>query len=141
MRLRIVGPAFVAAGLGWLSCANALTDLPRSSGAPVASTDAFVMPASGFTSTDIANFQADLMSPPPRDQGAQRIHLATAAPIVTERTATSQAQAALAAAAFASSTTDRPPSAWLMIGVTLLLIGYQLRRKHRLLRPHRFHRI
>lgn len=34
-----------------------------------------------------------------------------------------------------------PPRAWLMSIVVLLLIGYQLRRKHRLLRPHRFHQI
>lgn len=141
MRLRIVGPAIVAAGLGWLSCAHALTDLPRAAGAPVASTDAFVSPGSGFTGTDIANFQADLMSPLPRDAGAQRIHLATVAPIVTERTSAGQAQAAVAAASFAASPEDRPPSTWLMIGVAVLLIGYQLRRKHRLLRPHRFHRI
>lgn len=30
------------------------------------------------------------------------------------------------------------PSGWLMTLVALGLVGYQLRRKHRLLRPHRF---
>lgn len=30
------------------------------------------------------------------------------------------------------------PSGWLMALVTIGLVGYQLRRKHRLLRPHRF---
>jgi hypothetical protein len=30
------------------------------------------------------------------------------------------------------------PSGWLMALVTVLLIGHQLRRKHRFLRPHRF---
>jgi len=35
---------------------------------------------------------------------------------------------------------ERGPNAWLMTMVILLLVGYQLRRKHRLLRPHRFHR-
>lgn len=42
----------------------------------------------------------------------------------------------------ASSTTggmnDSMPSGWLMALVTVLLIGHQLRRKHRFLRPQRF---
>jgi hypothetical protein len=33
---------------------------------------------------------------------------------------------------------DSVPSGWLMALVTVLLIGHQLRRKHRFLRPHRF---
>jgi hypothetical protein len=40
-----------------------------------------------------------------------------------------------------SSTTgmnDSVPSGWLMALVTVLLIGHQLRRKHRFLRPQRF---
>ena len=37
--------------------------------------------------------------------------------------------------------TEQPPSFWLMGAVTVFLIGYQLRRKHRLLRPHRFHEL
>jgi hypothetical protein len=36
---------------------------------------------------------------------------------------------------------DQAPSAWLMGGVILFLIGYQLRRKHRLLRPYRFYEL
>lgn len=36
---------------------------------------------------------------------------------------------------------DQGPSAWLMGGVIVLLICYQLRRTHRLLRPHRFHEL
>lgn len=141
MRLRIVGSAVAAAAMGWLSCAHALTDLPRASGSQAASSDVFVSPASAFTATDLASLQADLMSPLPKENGTQRIHLVSAAPLVTDRTVARQAQAAVAAASFASAPPDRPPSAWLMVGVTLLLIGYQLRRKHRLLRPHRFHRI
>ena len=34
---------------------------------------------------------------------------------------------------------DPMPSGWLMALVTVLLIGHQLRRKHRFLRPQRFH--
>lgn len=37
-----------------------------------------------------------------------------------------------------ASTQEPLPSAWLMGFVTIGLIGYQLRRKHRLLRPQRF---
>ena len=33
---------------------------------------------------------------------------------------------------------DSVPSGWLMALVTVLLIGHQLRRKHRFLRPQRF---
>ena len=33
---------------------------------------------------------------------------------------------------------DSVPSGWLMALVTVLLIGHQLRRKHRVLRPQRF---
>ena len=33
---------------------------------------------------------------------------------------------------------DSMPRGWLMALVTVLLIGHQLRRKHRFLRPHRF---
>jgi hypothetical protein len=33
---------------------------------------------------------------------------------------------------------DALPNGWLMALVTIALIGYQLRRKHRLLRPQRF---
>jgi hypothetical protein len=33
---------------------------------------------------------------------------------------------------------DSMPSGWLMAIVTVLLIGHQLRRKHRFLRPQRF---
>lgn len=43
-----------------------------------------------------------------------------------------------------SSTTamnDSMPSGWLMALVTVLLIGHQLRRKHRFLRPQRFNNL
>jgi hypothetical protein len=33
---------------------------------------------------------------------------------------------------------DSMPRGWLMLLVAVLLIGHQLRRKHRFLRPHRF---
>lgn len=33
---------------------------------------------------------------------------------------------------------DSMPRGWLMALVTVLLIGHQLRRKHRFIRPHRF---
>jgi hypothetical protein len=43
------------------------------------------------------------------------------------------------AASSASTMNDSSvPSGWLMALVTVLLIGHQLRRKHRFLRPHRF---
>ena len=36
---------------------------------------------------------------------------------------------------------DSVPSGWLMALVAVLLIGHQLRRKHRFLRPHRFNNL
>ena len=38
----------------------------------------------------------------------------------------------------ASGMDDSMPRGWLMALVTVLLIGHQLRRKHRFIRPHRF---
>jgi hypothetical protein len=64
-----------------------------------------------------------------------RLHLAMAAPVLTSR---QKEVAAAAGATFSSPSTEQAPSVWLMVGVILLLIGYQLRRKHKLLRPHRF---
>lgn len=43
-----------------------------------------------------------------------------------------------ARAASASGMDDSIPRGWLMALVTVLLIGHQLRRKHRFLRPQRF---
>jgi hypothetical protein len=64
-----------------------------------------------------------------------RLHLAMASPVLTSR---HQQVAAAAGATFSSPSAPQQPSVWLMGGIILLLIGYQLRRKHRLLRPHRF---
>jgi hypothetical protein len=36
---------------------------------------------------------------------------------------------------------DSVPSGWLMVLVSVLLIGHQLRRKHRFLRPQRFNNL
>ena len=46
---------------------------------------------------------------------------------------------ARASASRVSSQGDPMPSGWLMALVAVLLIGHQLRRKHRFLRPQRFH--
>jgi hypothetical protein len=65
---------------------------------------------------------------------ADRIHLAYAPmPLSPMRSADP--------VALAPQVAEQPPSFWLMGGVTLFLIAYQLRRKHRLLRPHRFHEL
>lgn len=67
----------------------------------------------------------------------ERIHMAFASPTLTQRLTPAQRSMAPAN----DSATEQPPNMWLMGGVILLLIGYQLRRKHRLLRPHRFHEL
>ncbi len=143
MRLRKIGVAAVAAGFCWCSGAYALDAAPRAAASPVVSTDQLLLPANNFKSTDLARLQSGLVGPLASEAslGSNRIHLAAATPIFGERMSGSQSQAAVAAAAFATTPPEQPPSAWLMGGVILLLIGYQLRRKHRLLRPHRFHRV
>jgi hypothetical protein len=68
----------------------------------------------------------------------ERIHMAFASPTLTQRLSPAQHTLVPAKASFETEATERPPNLWLMGGVIVLLIGYQLRRKHRLLRPHRF---
>jgi len=99
--------------------------------------------AYGFNSADLARLQSDLVAPLAAESnaGGNRLHLATATPLFGERVGGSQSHAAVAAASFATTPPEQRPSLWLMGGVILLLIGYQLRRKHRLLRPYRFHRV
>ena len=48
------------------------------------------------------------------------------------------ARAASRVSSPAGGMNDSMPSGWLMALVTVLLIGHQLRRKHRFLRPQRF---
>ena len=64
-----------------------------------------------------------------------RIHLAYAP------TAIGPVGRASEPAALVPQVAEQPPSFWLMGALTVFLIGYQLRRKHRLLRPHRFHEL
>ena len=47
-------------------------------------------------------------------------------------------RSSLRASSSAGGMNDSVPSGWLMALVTVLLIGHQLRRKHRFLRPQRF---
>src|SRR5687768_13313064 len=47
-------------------------------------------------------------------------------------------RSSLRSSSSAGGMNDSVPSGWLMALVTVLLIGHQLRRKHRFLRPQRF---
>lgn len=47
-------------------------------------------------------------------------------------------RSSLRSSSSAGGINDSVPSGWLMALVTVLLIGHQLRRKHRFLRPQRF---
>lgn len=49
-----------------------------------------------------------------------------------------ETRSSLRSSSAASGMNDSVPSGWLMALVTVLLIGHQLRRKHRFLRPQRF---
>lgn len=69
----------------------------------------------------------------------ERIHLAFATPPLSPTLVASRDN--LSPGSFSVGTPEQPPSFWLMGAVALFLIAYQLRRKHRLLRPHRFHEL
>jgi hypothetical protein len=49
-----------------------------------------------------------------------------------------ESRSSLRSSSAAGGMNDSVPSGWLMALVTVLLIGHQLRRKHRFLRPQRF---
>jgi hypothetical protein len=49
-----------------------------------------------------------------------------------------ETRSSLRSSSAAGGMNDSMPSGWLMALVTVLLIGHQLRRKHRFLRPQRF---
>lgn len=141
MRLRMIGMAVVAAGLIWLTCANALAATPRPSGPSAASTESLLPSVNSLRSAELAPFSVDAVeSLKDADAGSHPIHLALATPLTRERTFT-RLEPTGATAAFGVPASEQPRRTWLMVSVIVLLIGYQLRRKHRLLRPHRFHRI
>ena len=85
--------------------------------------------AERFASSLVPEFSEQQSTP------VDRIHLAYA-PIPM-----SPVRRAVEPAALVSQVAEPAPSFWLMGAVTVFLIGYQLRRKHRLLRPHRFHEL
>lgn len=141
MRLSKLGLAAAAASIVWMLCGQAVAaqqnaaELARgASDDPVAlawtseSGSAFPQsPLPNRFSTDSGILQAN---------GA-RTRLAMATPALIQQ----RSPGALSAASVAShiaARPEQPPSRWLMGGVILLLLGYQLRRKHRFLRPHRF---
>jgi hypothetical protein len=69
---------------------------------------------------------------------SERTHLAFAAPPLRPALGASRIGST---SSFSPQATEQPPSLWLMGSMILFLIAYQLRRKHRLLRPHRFHEL
>lgn len=137
MRLCKMGLSSTLVGLAmscalWSAVANAAA---QRSDFGVAASESTMM---GLTLADARaeRFAADLV-PDFSNQNAtpaERIHLAYAAPISSIRSASD-------AAALVPQVAEQPPSFWLMGAVTLFLIAYQLRRKHRLLRPHRFNEL
>lgn len=114
--------------------ANAASQRGDFSGAAVEST---MMSATTLVDARAERFAASLVpefseqKAPPVD----RIHLAYAP------TAIEPVRRAVEPAALVPQVAEPTPSFWLMGALTVFLIGYQLRRKHRLLRPHRFHEL
>lgn len=104
--------------------------------------DSVLARASTLAETGAGRIPSDIVdeltqqTPMARDN--ERVRMALATPAFTPRFGANEGNAVQRRNASFDAPRDQPPSMWLMGAVILLLIGYQLRRKHRLLRPHRF---
>jgi hypothetical protein len=132
----------LAATVASFSCAmsgtNAFAAHPASPEFATVAADSALAHANALADNGVGRFEnrfVDDFSEQARIARDARLHLAMATPVLTSR---HQQVAAAAGATFSSPSAQQQPSVWLMGGIILLLIGYQLRRKHRLLRPHRF---
>lgn len=137
MRLRKLTLAAVAS-FSCLMSGHVVAAHPASSDFALAAADSTLAHANTLADNTAGRFESrfvDDFSEQARIAREAPLRLAMASPLLTSR---QQQVAAAAGATFSSPSTQQPPSVWLMGGVILLLIGYQLRRKHRLLRPHRF---
>ena len=107
-----------------------------------AKSDRTLLSASTLIDGRTDNFASSLV-PDFRETSAvsqtERIHLAFATPPLSPTLVASRGNSSTGS--FSVGTPEQPPSLWLMGAVALFLIAYQLRRKHRLLRPHRFHEL
>jgi hypothetical protein len=102
-----------------------------------AASEVTLMSANTLVDARAERFAASLVPEFPgyNDAPVERIRLAYAPMPMSPMRSASEA------AALVPQVVEQPPSFWLMGAVTLFLIAYQLRRKHRLLRPHRFHEL
>jgi hypothetical protein len=102
-----------------------------------AASEATLMSANTLVDARAERFAASLVPEFPGHMATplERIHLAYAPMPMNPMRSASEA------AALVPQVVEQPPSFWLMGAVTLFLLAYQLRRKHRLLRPHRFHEL
>lgn len=119
-----------------MSCSTIASAAPQRGDFGGVAAESTMMSATTLVDARAERFAASLVPEfsSQRATSADRIHLAYAPmPLRPMRSADP--------VALAPQVAEQPPSFWLMGGVTLFLIAYQLRRKHRLLRPHRFHEL
>lgn len=139
MRLSTFGLVMVTASCGWLY-GNELAAQERLSEIKESTPDAAYVLAR-VADTSIPRLESEFADyiARPMEQSLQgtRFHQALATPLLPKRAAGTP----LGSAVTPSDTARQPPSSWMMAAVIVLLIAYQLRRKHRFLRPLRFNEL
>lgn len=142
MRLARIGFAAIAVTFGWCSYAQALDDTAHHDGSRATRIEQSLRLAPGVAHQQVALLQQDSAAPFATEltAGGNRPHLSGATSLLGDSVGVFPNQSAFSAA-LAPGGHREQPKAWLMGAVILFLIGYQLRRKHRLLRPYRFHRV
>lgn len=139
MRLSTFGLVMVTVSYGWLY-GNGLAAQERLSDIKESTPDAAYVLAR-VADTSIPRLESEFTDyiAGPMEQSLQgtRFHQALATPLLPKRTVGTP----LGATAIVSDSGRQPPSSWMMAAVIVLLIAYQLRRKHRFLRPLRFNEL
>jgi hypothetical protein len=142
MRLLSMGLAATLAMCAVMS-GNAFSAPSRADFAGAASERMSMSATSSFADSGAEHLASSLVPDFKESHGlsrSERTHLAFATPPIPSALGASR-QANTGSTSFSVHQTEQPPSFWLMGCVILFLIAYQLRRKHRLLRPHRFHEL
>lgn len=122
MRLNRLALALVAVSSSWVAMANPAVN-SNVSGSIAGSVGASVVHTTAATQMVAGQAQARLDGGLGANLGGNDVR---------------HSRSSLAGSTTGGSMDESMPRGWLMALVAVLLIGHQLRRKHRFLRPHRF---
>lgn len=130
MRLIRLALALVAVSVSWAAMANPAvnSNVSGSIAGTVGATMAGSVGTNAATQMVAGNAQVRLDGGLTNNLGAN----------LNGNDARKHSSSSLARSSTAGGMDDSMPRGWLMALVAVLLIGHQLRRKHRFLRPHRF---